>query len=121
MPKITPPNNLDPELWTYAFQVVADNSSYREIRAWLKNHSYDEASDLKKFFSAVTLVKFGRLEENDYRFVVQEFKARHELEMQQTYSPGFSFSQTRKSVLSRELDELLNYTEEETREFQPSQ
>lgn len=93
------------ELFAYVFSVVNNNTSCREVGQWLKVHPYS----LESFFMALTIIKHGKLANEDYQAVVEEFKSRHQLEIQQTYSPGFGFAYKSQETapLYQEIVKLL--------------
>lgn len=97
------------ELFTYAANVVKNNITCRDVGQWLETHPYS----MERFFMALTLIKHGTLEYENYQAVVEEFKIKHHLEIQQAYSPKFGFAHKSQeaSSLYQTLVKLLDSNE----------
>src|SRR3990167_4392451 len=74
-----------PELFEYACHVLKENPKCSEIMRWVREHSYK----LENFFLAYTLMKHGKYDKNSYKDVINKFKEKHKIELEEAYSNGF--------------------------------
>lgn len=73
------------ELFEYAHSVLKENPKCSAIMRWTRDHQYQ----LEDFFIAYTFVKYGKNDEKSYRDVLNIFREKHKIELDETYNQRF--------------------------------